>query len=314
MSAPGPLRPGDRVALLTVSGPPAPAQVARGTELVRSWGLQPVPYPSLTAVHEHASYLAGPDALRARDLEDAWCDPTIDAILLVRGGYGAVRMLDLLDVPRMRAAGVKPLFGSSDVTALHEWIGAHLRAPTWFAPMIATGDLLDDAEATAHLRAALLEDPAGRIWERPGAEVLVPGTATGPLVGGTLALLAETLAARHQPATSREGAIVLLEDVGEDTYRLDGFLQSLLRAGWFDGAAAILCGSWKRCEVGEVRALVRELLAPLGLPLVWEFGFGHGPGAFTLPLGVPVHLDAPAPGGAADAGRAHGTAPRLTLA
>lgn len=288
----GPLAPGDRVALLSASGPPSARQVERGAALLRGWGLEPVVYPSASAAHPTSRWLAGPDAVRAADVTDAWCDPDIAGIFCVRGGYGSVRVLDLLDADRMRVARPKPLYGSSDVTALHGWLAAHLGVCTWFAPMIATADLLDDDEATASLHAALFEPWEGRSYRRDDAEVLVPGEASGPLVGGNLSLLAMTLGARTNPPSSREGAIVVLEDVGEDSYKFDGYLSQLLRAGWFDGAAAFVLGSWKDCVVAEVRDLVAELLVPLGVPTVWELGFGHGRGAPTLPLGVRAHLDA----------------------
>ena len=130
--------------------------------LLQGWGLDPVGYPSATALHPRAAYLSGADDLRARDLEDAWCDPDVAGIFCLRGGYGTVRVLDLLDEERMRAAGPTPLFGSSDVTALHEWLRERLGTPTWFTPMIGTGSLLDDDVAVGSLRSAVFEPAGGR--------------------------------------------------------------------------------------------------------------------------------------------------------
>lgn len=282
-----PLPAGARVALLAPSGPLDEHRVGRAVRRLRDWGLDPVLMPSATARHGRAGYLAGSDELRARDLQTAWCDPDVHAVFCLRGGYGAVRLLDLLDVEAMRAATPKPLHGSSDVTALHEWLRERLGVPSWFSPMVGTGALLDDEVSTADLRRAV-RGPAGpRTWTSYGAETLVPGRAEGLLVGGNLSLLAMTVGARGRPPLDHRGCVVLLEDVTEETYRLDGYLQSLLRAGWFDGVAGIALGSWYECSpLEEVRALAVELLAPLGVPLVSELGFGHAPGAATLPLGV----------------------------
>ncbi len=288
----GPLHAGDKVALLSVSGPPSEGQLRRGVELLQGWGLDPVVYPSATTRHPTAQYLAGPDQVRADDLVAAWCDPEVAAVFCVRGGYGSVRVLDLLDAERMRAARPKPLYGSSDVTALHEWFAAELGVPTWHTPMVATGDLLDDEVATGHLRAAVLDDWRGWTYANPAAEVLVPGSVTGPLRGGNLSLLAMTLGARAGDFRPRDGAVVLLEDVDEDTYKLDGYLLALLRAGWFDDVAGLVLGSWRGCVLDEVRDLVVELLGPMGVPMVWEFGFGHGPASLCVPLGVRARLDA----------------------
>jgi muramoyltetrapeptide carboxypeptidase len=79
--------------------------------------------------------------------------------------------------------------------------------------------------------------------------------------------------------------------MGEETYRIDGYLMALLRSGWFDGVAGIALGSWLNCgPLDEIRDLCLELLGPLGVPMVWELGFGHGPGAQSVPLGVPATL------------------------
>ena len=282
----GPLRPGDRVALVAPAGPTPPEQRVRSEALLRSWGLEPVVYPGATTHHQRAAYLAAEDGQRARDLEDAWCDPDVAGVFALRGGYGTVRVLDLLDGERMRAARPKPLYGSSDLTALHEWLREELGVPSWFTPMVGTASVLDDAEATASLRAAVLEGLAGRRWSSAAAEVLVPGTATGTLVGGNVSLLAMTLGAQRRRPVDDRGTIALLEDVTEETYRIDGYLSSLLRAGWFEGVAGIALGSWQACSpLAEIRALCLELLGPLGVPMVWELGFGHGPAAHSLPLG-----------------------------
>lgn len=231
-----PLRPGDRVGLVATSGPPVPAMLERSVALLESWGLVPVPGKNLRATHPRAAYLAGGDAQRAADLQDAWCDPTLSAVFVIRGGYGAVRLLDLLDVDKLRAAAPKPLFGSSDVTGIHEFWAERLDMPSWFTPMLATGALLDDPAAAASLKQAVFEPYAGRRYTADAAGTLVPGTARGLLTGGNLSLLAMTLGARGRPPLDNAGRIGLLEDVTEAPYKIDGMLHSLLRAagstGW----------------------------------------------------------------------------------
>jgi len=284
---------GDRVALVAPAGPVAPAELERAVDLVASWGLKPDVRPSASASHARATYLAADDATRGRDVQDAWCDPDVAAILCLRGGYGTVRILDLLDRDAMAAAGHTPLFGSSDVTALHEWLREQLGAPTWFAPMVGFRRTLDDEAALAGLRSALLDDAGPQKWTSPTATTLRPGTAEGILIGGNLSLLAMTLAARSRRPFDHHGCIVLLEDVTEATYRLDGYLTSLLRAGWFDGVSGVALGSWKDCgPIEQIHALCLELLDPLGVPIVGDLGFGHCDGAHTIPLGIPGTLHA----------------------
>lgn len=287
----GPLRSRDRVALIAPAGPPNPVLLEDAVEQLLRLDLVPVRYPSLTATHPRAGYLAGSDAQRCADLTDAWTDPTIAAVVCARGGYGCVRLLDLLDADLLAAASPKPLLGSSDVTALHEFWREHLGLASWFTPMPATADgtdLIARASLAQALRVGLDQRSHG-----PG-RTLNGGVAEGTLIGGNLSLLAMTLGARSPGAarTDRRGTIALIEDIGEETYKLDGFLVSLLRAGWFDHVAAIALGTWKECVPVEAVELCAELLGPLGIPLVADLPFGHGPGGHAIALGARVRLDA----------------------
>jgi muramoyltetrapeptide carboxypeptidase len=203
------LRAGDRVALIAPAGPTSTERQQRAQELLRQWGLEPVTYPSSTAAHPRAAYLSGADLVRAEDLVEAWCDPAIAGIFCLRGGYGTIRVLDLLDPERMWRAAAKPLFGSSDITAVHEWLRERLGAATWFTPMIGTGSLLDDEVAVASLRAAAFEPVAGRCFAGPRAEPLVTGIAHGTVIGGNLSLLAMTVGARGR-SVDNTGTVALL--------------------------------------------------------------------------------------------------------
>lgn len=286
-----PLQPGARVALICPSSPAPPGLVKRAVAQLLEWGLEPVLGPNATAHHPRAAYLAGTDEQRAADLQWAWCDPSIDGVFCLRGGYGAARILDLLDVDALRAARRKPMFGSSDVTAVAEFWRERLDCGFWLAPMIATAELLDDEIAKAALAAAIFGLAADRTFTSSTVSSIVRGETTGRLIGGNLSVLAMTMGARGRLPIDNAGCIALLEDVTEDTYRIDGFFTTLLRSGWFDGIAGIAMGSWLDCgPLDEIRALVEELLSPLGVPIVWELGFGHGPGAHSIPLGATATL------------------------
>jgi len=286
------LRPGDRVALVAPAASVPADTLAAGALRLRSWGLEVVSGGHVLDRHPRLDYLAGTDADRAADLVRSWCDPAVAAVFAVRGGYGTLRVLHLLDWPAMRAAGPKVLVGSSDLTALHQVLSPALDVVTLFGPMPATPALVEDEEAAEHLRRTLFE-PQSVLTLGRGAP-LVGGTARGPLVGGTLSLLVSSLGVPGVPAPPH-GAVVLLEDVHEEPYRLDHFLTHLLRAGWLDGAAGVALGSWLDCGPPEaVREVMADRLGGLGIPVAWEVGFGHGPAAFTVPLGAVATLDADA--------------------
>jgi muramoyltetrapeptide carboxypeptidase len=283
-----PLRPGSRVAVIAPAGPVAPDALERGVAVLERWGLRVKVGKHVLERHPRLPYLAGRDADRAEDLRRAWCDPGIEAVICARGGYGCLRMVDLLDWPALAAAGPRVFVGSSDVTVLHHAIGARLGQPTLFGPMIAGG--LFDEVAQDHLRRTLFEPESVLSLAGPATTPLVHGVAEGVLCGGNLSLIAAGLGA-GDPAP--ENAIVLLEDVDEAPYRLDRLLTQLLRAGWFTGVRGIALGSWVRCgEPSQVYEVMSDLLGSLGIPAVWELGFGHCPGQLTVPLGVPARLDA----------------------
>lgn len=292
LTRPARLAPGARVAIVAPSGPVPEERLSAGLDLLRGWDLEPVVAPHVLDRHPGFDYLAGTDADRAADLQAAWCDPSVDAVLCARGGYGVQRMVDLLDWHAIRAAGPKVFVGYSDITALHEAFATRAGLVTLHGPMTAAVDFLKNARAQDHLRATLFEPETVRTVAPAGTTALVPGRARGVLLGGCLCLLAAELGNRHA-RTSARGGLLCLEDVGEETYRLDRYLTQLLRAGWFDGVSGILLGSWAECApYDEVRALLSDRLAGLGVPVVEEFGFGHGEGALTIPFGVTAELDA----------------------
>ncbi|MFJ8184924.1 LD-carboxypeptidase [Streptomyces sp. NPDC096105] len=299
MSALAPLRrpprlaPGARVAVVAPSGPVPEERLAAGLDVLRGWGLDPVAAPHVLDRHGEFGYLAGTDADRAADLQNAWCDPAVDAVICARGGYGAQRMVDALDWEAMRAAGPKAFVGFSDITTLHEAFAVRLGLVTLHGPMAAGADFIKSARAQEHLRATLLAPETVRTIRSDGT-VLVPGRARGVTLGGCLSLIAGGIGTPHTRASAR-GGLLCLEDVGEETYRLDRCLTQLLRAGMLDGVAGILLGSWAECgPYDEVRALLADRLGGLGVPVAEQFGFGHGDDALTLPFGVAAELDADA--------------------
>ncbi|MBT3166026.1 LD-carboxypeptidase [Streptomyces sp. Vc74B-19] len=299
MSALAPLRrpprlaPGARVAVVAPSGPVPEERLAAGFDVLRGWGLDPVAAPHVLDRHGELRYLAGTDADRAADLQNAWCDPAVDAVICARGGFGAQRMVDALDWEAMRAAGPKVLVGFSDITTLHEAFAVRLGLVTLHGPMAAGADFIKSARAQDHLRATLL-DPESVRTIRSNGTAMVPGRARGVTLGGCLSLIVGGIGTPHTRASAR-GGLLCLEDVGEETYRLDRYLTQLLRAGYLDGVTGVLLGSWAECDpYDHVRALLADRLGGLGVPVAEQFGFGHCDDALTLPFGVAAELDADA--------------------
>ncbi|GAA4592800.1 LD-carboxypeptidase [Planotetraspora phitsanulokensis] len=272
------LRRGDAVVLVAPSGPVDPGRLARGTRVLTELGLEVRTPPHLL---DRQGYLAGPDATRAADLQDAWCDPGVAAVICARGGYGATRLLDLLDWDAMGEAEPKILLGSSDITALHRAFARRLGISTLFGPMPASATMADEPGpepvTLTHLKSTLFEDAT------PGpvtgtASIGAEGRVAGPVTGGNLTLLAALAGTPY--AMSAQGRIVLLEDVDEEPYRIDRMLTQLLQAGCLDGALGFVLGSWVDC--GDPLPVLAERLAPLGVPVIAGLPVGHGSPQFGV--------------------------------
>ncbi len=282
---------GDRVAVVAPSGPLEPDRLARGCRVLESWGLEVVVGAHVLDRDRH---LAGRDEDRAADVQQAWCDPSVAAVLCARGGSGATRLLDLLDWAAMRQAEPKVFVGYSDATALHEGLATHLGIASLLGPMPAAlpfGGEHPDGPSLDHLHRTLFAPEQVQVLRDAGTICATGGRATGVTVGGTVALLASTVGTpESRPA---KGGIALLEDITEPAYRLDNLLTQLLRSGWFDGVRGIVLGTWVDCGDDAVETVCARLDG-LGVPVLAGLPFGHGVPQLTVPLGVEAELDADA--------------------
>lgn len=260
-------------------------------------------------------YLAGDDARRLAELKGAFADPTIRAIFCARGGYGAMRLLPQLEADPFQNS--KPIVGFSDITALHQWQQCHGLISIHGPVLTQLGRL---NRATSERLFSLLESssPAEPLH---GRATFVEGTAEGPLLGGNLSVFTRLLGTPFMP--NLDGAVLLLEDVGERPYRLDRMWTHLELAGVFRQVRGIALGSFTHCEErngathashGRLREeppstdserehraqqevsytseeLLRELAMATGLPCVAGFPIGHGDINEPVPLGARVRLD-----------------------
>lgn len=277
------LRPGDTVAVVAPAGPVDPERLEAGVAVLRVWGLE-----VRVDVAEPAGlpWLAGDDHDRAARLTRAWTDPGVAAVWTARGGYGTQRLVDLLDWSVLAGASPKLLAGFSDNTALHQAFAARLGLATLHCTGVAA--LGDDEPATVEETRRLVLSGGAVILQ--GTPDPAGGTADGVLVGGNLTLLATS--AGTPVVHAAEGGIVLLEDVGEQPYRLDRSLTQLLRSGWFDGVRGVALGAFTDCgDPDLVAALLQDRLAPLGVPLLHGVPVGHVPANHPVLLGARAHLD-----------------------
>lgn len=293
ISAPSPLRTpprlsvGARVALVSPSGPLRDVtELVRAEANTRLMGWEPVVGPHAMA---RDGYFAGADALRAMDLATAIADPSIDGIWCLRGGYGAARLLPQLDVQAI-AAQPKTLIGYSDITALHAlWRRAGVIS---FHGPTARGHFTPFTFDSFRRAVVDEQDSAG---QASGTTVLRDGIATGQLAGGNVALVASLCGTPW--AFDFRGAIVVLEDINEATYRVDRMLTQIRQSGAFDGCVGIAFGHCTNCDehaddgARSLDAVIRELADALAVPALLGIPLGHIEDQWTLPLGALATLD-----------------------
>lgn len=297
MTTPKPLFPGARVALTCASSAVPAERLGPAVDAVAALGLEPVIYPSCVFDNRHG-YLAAGDAQRARDLQDAFADSSIDGVLSIRGGYGAHRVLPLLDLDAI-AKTPKYFSGYSDVTALHTAFNQCCGFVTYHTIMPSTEYYQEiDGYSMDYLRRALFGTLTGPLENPPEQSMttLVPGQACGPLCGGNLSLLAASLGTPWEIDT--RGKLLFLEDIGEKTYRVDSMLTQLRNAGKFDDCAGVLLGAWTDCPPEDpertllLPEIFAELIAPAGKPALMNLACGHVLPTMSLPLGAVVSMDA----------------------
>ena len=291
------LPPGALIGVIAPAGPARPEALAEVESLYGRFGYRVRLYPGC---HQNIGYLAGDDATRLADLHDALADDEVVALHCLRGGYGTMRLLDGIDTALLRAKP-KLLIGYSDITALHALWALH-GLPSLHAPMPAS-DLIkpgreDDVQALfALLRQGLAAgdilapvlDPAAR-----AGGLHAGGRARGLMIGGNLSLVAALLGTPW--AWQARGAILFLEDVSEELYRVDRLLTHLRLAGVLDAVAGFVIGSFTEAE--SPAALLHQMLMPRcqrqGKPLLAGWPSGHGTPNRPLPMGVRMALDADA--------------------
>jgi muramoyltetrapeptide carboxypeptidase len=280
--------------LVSPSGPTRAERVARGVELLTGWGLRVTLAPN---VYARDGYLAGGDALRAADLNAAFADPAVRGVLCTRGGYGAQRVVDAVDMAAVRR-DPKVVVGFSDITALQLALWRGARLATVHGPGAARLDERTPAASAESLRAAVTTTAPVTVKRDEAEEtapVRVPGVARGTLLGGNLSLLASSVGTPDMPDLAE--AILLIEDVDEPPYKVDRMLTHLRRAGLLDGLAGVVVGQFTNCADAwdvPVAAVLAERLGDLGVPVLGGLPIGHGVGQFTVPVGVPAVLDADA--------------------
>jgi len=288
MHLPLPLTPGDAIGLFSPAGPVRDLEpVRRGIRILQEMGFVPRPGPLLTKQMNGCApdpdcpdYLAGSDQERAHELHTLWRDPALRGLMAVRGGYGCLRLLPLLDYTLFRQ-NPRPVIGFSDLSGLASALLRRSGLAMIHGPVL-TSLARHDQASRDRLRQLLCQGPFSLDW-RGQVMIHQDGEAAGPLVCGNLTTLVHLL---HTPwFPDLDGALLLIEDTGESPYRLDRLLTHLALTGCLENLAGIMLGEFDHAGLRErhpgrsltrlVAQRVRELTRDRNIPCWSSVPVGH---------------------------------------
>jgi len=287
MRRPRALRPGDRIAIVAPASQAPRAEFDAGVAELRRLGFEPVFDEN---VFDRTAYLAGPAVTRTAAFQRAWSDPGIAALVAVRGGFGSVHLLPLLD-PSIFAATPKAFIGYSDNTSILSWLTLTCGIVAFHGPMLqgrfARGE--EGYDRDTFERCLTRAEPAGEITH-PQVEVVQHGDAAGMLTGGTLTQLTGSLGTPYA-FDPPDGCVLFLDEVGERPYRLDRLFTQLRLSGVLARVSALVFGELPECDEPDgkitARQVIGELVNGFPGPVLYGLPSGHTSGAtLTLPFGV----------------------------
>lgn len=288
------LEPGARIGIVSPAYWLEPERLERAVGVFTQLGYDPVPGTS-TGLRDNQC--AGTPAERAADIMAMFADPSIEAIICARGGYGGNRVLPLLDYELIRR-NPKIFVGYSDITGLLNSIAQKSGLVTFHGPMLSSYGKQTIQYNLDCFHEVLTGRQDVRVMSPPEcrARCLRPGIARGPLWGGNITLVIERLATDDQIDTT--GSILLLEDIDEKLYRFERMMLHLKRSGSLDGIRGLVIG--ELLEMGDSKVpfgkttdeIVLDVCGDLAIPIISNFPCGHGLYQATLPVSFEVEIHA----------------------
>jgi len=294
------LKKGAMIGLVTPGGTIRKEQLLETVEKLKRMGFRT--YYKESVLSEYG-YFAGTDQERADELMHMFTNENVDAILCVRGGYGSIRILDLLDYDQIQQ-NPKALIGYSDITALLTSIYERTGLITFHGPLGISS--FND----------FTYDSFERVLMKPRKQYIYPyereansdnnieydiytiheGKAEGELIGGNISVLDSMIGSVYEH--DFENKIVYLEEIDEQTYRVDKMLFHLLYATNLNKAAGIVLGVFDDCNFNKeepkltLKQAIADLLMPLGIPVSYGLSFGHIATMITIPNGIKASMNA----------------------
>ena len=279
------LKPGDCIGIVAPASPFEETDFYVGIGILENMGFQ-VKFPE--GVFSRSGYLAGSDVDRAAQVNAAFADSAVHAIVCARGGYGSMQILPYLDYEAIRKHP-KLLMGFSDITALLCSLYQRSGLVSCHGPVVTTLKSAGSKTLESVFNVLTLNELPTIQLERGIA--LSPGKASGPVICGNLTALCHLIGTPFQ--LKMNGHILIVEDTGEKPYRIDRMLTQMKLAGVFNGLCGLGIGTFKNCgEADELFEIIARIFNPIHIPILAGFDIGHGPDNIAVPFGFQAVLDA----------------------
>lgn len=283
------LQSGDKIGIIAPSGGLGDKDLTPFINLLKSWGIDTALADNLRSSYR---YMAGSNSERAQELNRMINDSSIKALFCLRGGAGATHILSAVDYAALQNSP-KPIIGLSDSTALQNAVFSLSASPslTGFLPLYDTHDGQVDSYMAAELKHALFDNHR----RLSAGKALIKGSAKGKIVGGCLSVFMQLCGTPYFP--DLRDKILLIEDVGEKTYKIDLMLRQLKSQPNFSAVKGIIFGAFTDCPIkdfndGSIDDCLADFISDLSIPVIADFPYGHIPQRYILPLGVEVNLQA----------------------
>lgn len=291
------LLPRDTIGIIAPCGPVQLSKLNRGIQYVKNCGYKVILGEYVT---KRSGYLAGSDAERLSDIHSMFSNPEVKAIYAARGGYGSIRLLDKINYELIKN-NPKIFSGYSDVTALQLAFIHCAQLVTFSGLMVAPdfGEKQINSTADNHFWSLLKKDLRAReltAYSSAHLEVVYPGLARGIVIGGCLTVLLGCIGTQYCPDFT--GALLVLEDVGEELYRIDRAFATLKQHKILKKINGLVLGQFVNCRASKKRdqhITIRDIVEPIAreykVPTVMNFSYGHIPEKLTVPFGILAELD-----------------------
>jgi muramoyltetrapeptide carboxypeptidase len=279
------IKQGDTIGIVAPAGPFDQETFFRGVRIVEDMGFKISIPPE---IFEKDRYLAGSDKHRVQYVNQFFADPSIDAIICARGGYGSMRILPRLDFDTIKS-NPKVFIGFSDITILLSVLFTRCNLVTFHGPVITS--LVNASEETKSSLYRNVTSDSNLEIKLSGGRTVKSGAAVGVVCGGNLTMLCHLVGTPFAP--DFENKILFLEDRAEAPYRIDRMLIHMKLAGCFKGILGIILGAFEECgPIEDVIKIFSDLFEDFPIPILAGLDAGHGEHNLTIPLGIEVTLDA----------------------